>query len=169
MVGDGNCGFRAVAHAIYGAESSWCRVRRELSIFLDNIPPSQAAGFLRDFEAYNGVKLSLRGLQESLEHFAGHCWDLTKWFSNDKHAQLTADAYNVGVVMITYRNSKIVVRAPSSLQSVEGIRAAIPTIKLVGMVFSGCGDGGHWDYVNIEEARELLVQHAEIQVSRVSE
>ena len=70
-------------------------------------------------------------------YFAGPIWDRSKWFDSDKHAQLTADAYNAFVVMVTYEYSSIVVRAPSSFRSAEAIRAAIHTAMLLGMVFSG--------------------------------
>ena len=70
--------------------------------------------------------------------FFGSIWG-HKWFDSDKHAQLTADAYYTFVVMVTYDYSSIVIRAPSSFQSADAIRAAIPMVRLLGMVFSGCG------------------------------
>ena len=86
-------------------------------------------------------------------HFLG----CSKWFDNDKYAQPTVDAYDTFVVvMVTNGHSNAVIRAPSSFRSTEAIRAAIPTARLLGMVFSGCGGAGHWDSIDIERARELL-------------
>ena len=99
------------------------------------------------------VSRSLQSLQASLIHFAGTIWDHSKWFDSDKHAQLTADAYYTFVVMVTYDYSSIVIRAPSSFQSADAIRAAIPTARLLGLVFSGYGGAGHWDSIDIGRAR----------------
>ena len=117
----------------------------------------------------SGAEMSLQGLQASLMHFAGPIWDRSKWFDSDKHAQLTADAYNAFVVMVTYEYRNIVIRAPSSFRPAEAIRAAIPTARLLGMVFSGCGGAGHWDSIDIEKARELLGKrgYAGVCISRV--
>ena len=101
------------------------------------------------------VSRSLQSLQASLIHFVGTIWDHSKWFDSDKHAQLTADAYDT-FVMVTYDYNNVVIRAPSSFQSTDAIRAAIPMARLLGMVFSGCGDAGHWDGIDIERAREFL-------------
>ena len=64
-------------------------------------------------------------------HFAGPIWDHSKWFDSDKHVQLAADAYNISIVPVTYNYSSIVIRAQSSFQSAEAIRAAIPTARLI--------------------------------------
>ena len=57
-------------------------------------------------------------------HLVGPILVHSKWFDSDKHAQLTADAYDIFVVMVTYDYSSVVIRAPSSFQSAEAIRAA---------------------------------------------
>ena len=90
-------------------------------------------------------------------------------FYRDKHAQLTTDAYNTFVVMVTCEYSNIVIRAPSYFRSAKAIRVAIPTAKLLGMVFSGCGGAGHCDSINIEKARELLGkrEYVSVRISRV--
>ena len=80
-----------------------------------------------------------------------------------KHAQLTADAYKISAVMVTYDYSNVVIRAPSSFQSAEAIRAAIPTAGLLGMAFSGCGGAGHWDSIDIARASDLLNTRAYVQ------
>ena len=102
-------------------------------------------------------------------HFFGPIWDRSKWFDSDKHAQLTADAYDIFVVMATYDYSNAVIRAPSSLQSAKAIRAAIPTSRLLGLLFSDRGCAGHWYSIDIERARELLGkrEYAGVCVSRV--
>ena len=150
MVADVNCGFRAMAHIIHGRESVWPEVRQHL---LDHLA-SNPAGYLRDVAITSGAEMSLQSLQASLMHFSGPIWDHSKWFDSDKHAQLTADAYNTFLVIVTYEYSNIVIRAPSSLRPAEAIRAAIPTARLLGI--SGCGGAGHWDSLDIEIARELL-------------
>ena len=71
-----------------------------------------------------------------LTHFAGLIWDLSKWFDSDKHAQLTADAYGICVVMVTYDYNNAVIRAPNTFKSAEEIRAAIPTAGHLGIVFN---------------------------------
>ena len=82
-------------------------------------------------------------MERRLTHFVGPIWDHNKWFDSDKHAQLTADTYDTFVVMVTYDYSKVVIRAPSSPQSADAVRAAIPTARLLDMAFSGCGGAGH--------------------------
>ena len=42
-------------------------------------------------------------------HFVGPIWDRSKWFDSDKHAQLTADAYDTFVVMVTSDYSNVVI------------------------------------------------------------
>ena len=86
--------------------------------------------------------MSLQSLQASFIHFSGPIWDGRKWFDSDKHAQLTADAHDTFVVVVTYGYSNIVIRAPSSFRSVEAIRGEIPTVRPLGMVFSGCAVQG---------------------------
>ena len=165
MVADGNCGFRAVAHIIHGRESVWPKVRQHLLDHLNSDP----TGYLRDAATVPGAEMSPQSLQASLMHFAGPIWDRSKWFDSDKHAQLTADAYDTFVVMVTYEYSNIVIRAPSSFRSAEAIRAATPTARLFGMVFSSCGGAGPWDGIDIEKAKELLGkrEYAGVCISRV--
>ena len=71
--------------------------------------------------------------------------------------------------MVIYEYSNIEIRGPSSLRSAEAIRAAIPTARLLGMVFRGSGGAGHWDSIDFEKARELLGkrEYAGVCVSRV--
>ena len=129
MAIDGNCAFRAVDHIIHSQESLWPEVRQRLLDQLNSDP----TGYLRDFAVTSGADISL---QASLMHFFGPIWDRSKWFDSDKHARLTADAYDIFVVMATYDYSNVVIRAPSSLQSAKAIRAAIPTARLLGLLFS---------------------------------
>ena len=65
--------------------------------------------------------------------------------------------------------SNVAIRAPTSLQSAEAIRAAIPTARLLGLVFSNCSSAGHQDNIVIKRARELLEnkEYAGVCVSRV--
>ena len=42
-------------------------------------------------------------------HSVGSIWDRSKWFDSDKHAQLTADAYDTFVVMVTYDYSNVII------------------------------------------------------------
>ena len=151
MVADGNCRFRVVAHIIHGRESVWPEVRQHLLDHLNSDP----AGYLLDVAITSGAEMSLQSLQASLMHFAGPIWDYSKWFDSDKHAQLTADAYDTFVVMDTYDYSNIVIRAPSSFRSAEAIRAAIPTARLLGMVLAASAVQD-WDSIDIGVARELL-------------
>ena len=99
---------------------------------------------------------------------AGHPW-IHGWPGSTAGPEQTADAYNTFVVMVTCEYSKIVIRTPSSFRSAEAIRATIPTARLLGMVFSGCGGAGYWDSIDIEKARELLGkrEYAGVCTSRV--
>ena len=85
------------------------------------------------------------------------------------HAQITADAYDLFVVMINPSSSQVLVRAPSSFQSAEEIRAALHSAKLLGMLFSRSGGAGHWDFVDLEAlgVRDLLGSCAAVIVSSV--
>ena len=44
-------------------------------------------------------------------HFVGSIRDHSKRFDSDKHAQLTADAYDTFVMMVTYDLSNVIIRA----------------------------------------------------------
>ena len=85
------------------------------------------------------------------------------------HAQITADAYDLFVVIINPSSSQVLVQAPSSFQSAEEIRAALHTAKLLGMLFSESGGAGHWDFVELEVlgVREWLGSCAAVNVSSV--
>ena len=63
--------------------------------------------------------------------------------------------------------SQVLVRALSSFQSAEEIRAALHTTRLLGMLFSGSGSAGHWNFVDLEElgVRELFGSCAAVIVS----
>ena len=64
----------------------------------------------------------------------------SKWFDSDKHAKLTAHAYDTFVAIVTYDYSNVVIRAPSSFHSTEAIRA-IPTavlLRFLGAITTGC-------------------------------
>ena len=104
-----------------------------------------------------GDKASLQSLRESISHFKGSA-ELSKWFSSDMHGQITADTYDLFVVMINPSSSQALVQAPSSFYSAEETRAALHTAKLLGMLFSGSDGAEHWDFVDLEVlgVRELL-------------
>ena len=157
MTADGNCGFRAVAHRVYDREAAWPLVRKDLLDALESNPK----GYLQDVAVMTGDKASLQSLPESISPFKWSA-ELSKWFSSDMHAQITAGAYDLFVVMISSSGSQVLVRAPSSFQSAEEIRAALHTARLLGMLFRGPGSVGRWDFVDLEElgVRELLGSRA---------
>ena len=99
---------------------------------------SNPKGYLQDVAVIIGDKASLQSLWESISLFKGPV-ELSKWFSSDMHAQITADAYDLFVVMISSNSSHVLVRAPISFQSAEEIRAALHTTRLLGMLFNGSG------------------------------
>ena len=103
---------------------------------------SDPVGYLRDVAITPSAEMSLKSLPVSLMHFFGPIWARSKWFDSDRHAQLMADAYDAFVVIVTYDYSNVIIRAPSSFRSAETIRAAVPTARLLGMVFSGCDGAG---------------------------
>ena len=107
------CGFRAVAHCIYNREAAWPLVRKDLLLRLESNPE----GYLQDVAVMIGDKASLQSLRESISHFKGPA-ELSKWFSSGVRAQITADTYDLFVVMINPSSSQVLVRAPSSFQSV---------------------------------------------------
>ena len=161
MEADGNCGFHAVAHTIHSQKPMWPEVRRHLLGHLNGNP----AGYLHDVAITSSAEASPQSMQVSLMRFAGPIWDHSEWFGSDKHAQLTADVYNIFIVLVACNYGSIVIRAPSSFRSAEATRAAIPTARLLGMVFSSCSRGvGHWDSIDIERARELLEKRGHVGV-----
>ena len=145
----GNCEFRAVAHIIHCRESVWPKVRK---YFIDQLN-SDSTGYLRGVSVTSGGEISLQSLQASPMHFVGPIWDRSKSLDSGKQAQLTTDAYDTFVVMVTYNYSNVVIRASSSFQSANALRAATPTDRLLGMVFRGCGGTGHLDSIDIGGAR----------------
>ena len=104
----------------------WPEVRQRLLDRLNSDP----TGYLCGLAVTSGAEISLQSLQVSLMYFVGPIWDRSKWFDSDKHAQLTADAYDTFVVMVSYDCSNVVFRAPSSFQSAEAIRVVIPIDRL---------------------------------------
>ena len=84
------------------------------------------------------------------------------------HVQITADAYDLFVVMISPSSNQVLVRAPSLFQPAEEIRAALHTARLLGMLFSGSSSAGHWGFIDLEElgVRELFESCATEIVSR---
>ena len=57
----------------------------------------------------SAAAISVQSLQESLIHFIGPIWDQSKWFVSDKHAQLTADAYDIIVMMVNEDYSNVMI------------------------------------------------------------
>ena len=57
--------------------------------------------------------------------------------------------------------------ARGSFQSAEETRSALHMARLFGMLFSGSGSAGHWNFVDLEElgVRELLGSCAAVIVS----
>ena len=57
----------------------------------------------------------------------------------------------------------------SSFQAAEEIGASSLTAKLLGMLFSGSGGAGHWDFVDLEVlgVRELLGSYVALIVNSV--
>ena len=71
--------------------------------------------------------------------------------------------------MTSPSSSQVLVQAPSSFQSAEEIKAALHTARFLGVLFSGSGSAGHWDFVDLEEigVRELLGSCTAVIVSSV--
>ena len=69
-----------------------------------------------------GDKASPQSLQASISHFKGSV-ELGKWFSSDTHAQVTADTYDLFIVMINPVAAKFWFgrRAHSSLLRKSGL------------------------------------------------
>ncbi|KAK9750626.1 hypothetical protein RND81_02G209100 [Saponaria officinalis] len=63
VIGDGNCGYRALAHQIYGNESEWVRVRRDL---LDELTTNKAH-YTKIFGRQKEVDLAAH----SISHWSG--------------------------------------------------------------------------------------------------
>ena len=105
-------------------------------------------------------------IQESISHSKGPS-ELSKWFSSEMHAQVTADVYDLFVVMTSPSSSQVLVRAPSSFQFAEETRAALHTARLLGVLFSASGSAEHWNFVDLEGlgVRELLGSCAAVIVS----
>ena len=91
MVADFNCGFRAVVHIIQGQESMWPGVRQRLLDQLNSDP----TGYLRGFAVTPGAEISAEPVGEP---YALSC-----------HAQLTADTYDIIIVMVTNDYSNVMI------------------------------------------------------------
>ena len=93
----------------------------------------------------------------------------SKWLSSNMHPQITIDAHNLFVVMISFSGSQVLVRTQSSFQSAEIIRAALHMARLLEMLFIRSGIAGHWDFVDLEQLKvsELLVSCVAVIVSAV--
>ena len=100
------------------------------------------AEYLYDCAVSSDAEITLQSLQASLVHFLGPIRDHSKWSDSDKHAQLTAVAYDIIAVMVTYDCSNVVIRTRSSLMSADVVRTVISTAMLLGLQFSGCAGAG---------------------------
>lgn len=68
-IGDGNCGFRSVAHAVLNTEDKWPTIRTILSMYLEN---DKNRDYLKEY-ACHGIEENYKDVQESLKWESGPC------------------------------------------------------------------------------------------------
>ena len=164
--GDGHCGFRTIAHAEYGDQNDFLRVRADLLRQLQSNPD----GYVLDYQAIAFENTTVEDLATTIS-FTGPSAGEDFWFSSDIHMQLVADRYNVCVVSVTKGHQSITMRAPSILWKTQDratIKARISdgSLRLAGMLY--WMQKRHWDYIelNTEQLRQHVAQKGTLIPSR---
>ena len=173
MNADGNCGYRTVAHYVYGHQDYWPQVRSELLRRLR----TNETGYLREANTRRAPdeRYGIEALEATLNHSEGRA-DPLKWWGNEPHHQLTADTW--GIVVATYSpDSGVEVRVPSTWWQIQGLsRDALRSLiqakvarldqRLLLMLWRG---GNHWDCADAEGARSFIAKYGRLAPSNVTD
>lgn len=164
MLGDGNCGFRAIALHRHSDVNAHHRVREDMAVRLDN----NREPYLRAIQV-DAPDMTATGLSASLrvplaQQGAGlETVRSDRWLSSTLHFQLLADTYNIYVVSIAKDGGAISVVAPTSVtqrhpkNTIFAVRRAImkvPPRKLLCLLFSQTKQGnilGHFDHISLAD------------------
>ena len=153
MHGDGNCGFRAIAHGLLERQEDWHKIREDpltyLEIFGENNNNSYALAAGTTFEK----------LKNSLDWHQHHGAQapVSKWLHDEWHGQLVADLFDTFVISAeAIGGIKVLLRAPTEFTTVDAaLQAVLSGHRLVGMLFHQ--NGSHFDALEFgEDARALL-------------
>ncbi|XP_020255315.1 uncharacterized protein LOC109832304 [Asparagus officinalis] len=129
VAADGNCGFRAVALAIYGTEDDWVKVRQDLVADLQN----RSALYARILGGRSARSSNVTNLIQSIAHYHGPADD-DYWMAVPDCGHVIATTYNV--VFMTFSEHGGNTCLPAILDETQGP----PTRKVV------CGhlSNDHW-------------------------
>lgn len=139
MLADGHCGFRAISYKIYGDQNCYVDIRQRLLTHLN----SDILFYAKE----TGVEGST--LQRTL--IGGeNSYNQDYWFSTSYHAALTADTFQLPVLIATRRQSRMEVYAPRGAGTWcrDSFRAGF-----IGLLHDG---RDHWDSFTMMESSEVL-------------
>jgi hypothetical protein len=99
-VGNGNCGYRALAHGLFDDEGRWMEVKKNMLLHLRKYS-SFFISFLRQetTRQENGRYIggTYNHLEELLMYHAASAADVEPWFTFPECAQFAADGFSVGI------------------------------------------------------------------------
>jgi hypothetical protein len=136
VAADGNCGFRAIAIAVYGQENSWAIVRQKM---LQQINSAELAYSTEANQTLSTLMKAIGGPPGG-----GAIYDETYWFSDLSHAGIAADAFESTVLVASRGSSRMRVFPP---RGTVWTSAEKPIPPVVGLLFDGVN---HWDAFTID-------------------
>ena len=153
MHGDGNCGFRAIAHGLFERQEDWHKIREDLLTYLEIFGENNTNSYTL------AARTTFENLKNSLEWNQHHDIQapVSKWFHDEWHGQLVADLFDTFIISAeAIGGIKVLLRAPTEFTTVDtALKAVLSGHRLVGMLFHR--DGSHFDALEFdEEARALL-------------
>ena len=92
MYGDGNCGFRAIAHGLFERQENWHGICEDLLKYLQSFGQSDTNSYaLAARTTFGQLENSLKWCR--LGHHSAQT-PVSKWFNDECHGQLAADLCN---------------------------------------------------------------------------
>ena len=153
MHGDGNCGFRAIAHGFCERQEDWHKIRGDLLTYLKGFGQNDTNPYAL------AARTTFGELKNSLGWHQYHSSQapVSKWFHDEWHGQLVVDLFNTFIISAeAIGGTKVLLRAPTEPTSVDAaLQAALSGRQLVGTLFHK--NGSHFDTLEFsKEARALL-------------
>lgn len=150
MRADGNCGFRAIAHQVYGNQELWPIVREDLTAaFMEN-----KNGYCNNIKKISGRQITPRKMASTLKAPRGKLAPTEKSLCNELHLQIVSDCYEMAVVTILLTENHPIVEIRIPTDRFKGCDAKtkikygikFKQLEIIGLKFSKV----HWDAIDLE-------------------